>query len=163
MKKETMYLRKVICKRFRIFRRKIGLIQKDLARQLGVPIKNISTIEVENQLPTIPVIVKLMKLYKLSPLWLISGDGDMFLTGDTPEANRMEHFKKAFPGVPADPELFHLIEKMAVPILRNSLLVKFYEFSETYGSHIEKYEKQKSLGLSSSGQQSGETSPTKSV
>jgi len=48
MKKETISLRKVICKRFRVFRQQIGLTQKDLSRQLGVPIKNVSTIEVEN-------------------------------------------------------------------------------------------------------------------
>ncbi len=158
MKKDTIPLRKVICKRFRIFRQKIGLTQKELSKQLGIPIKNVSTIEVENQLPTIPVIVKLMQLYKLSPLWLLAGKGEMFLLEDISEPTQMEYFKKAFPGVPADPELIGLIEKMAVPILRNSLLVKFYEFSETFSGHIEKYEKQKSLGLSSPGQQSGESS-----
>ncbi len=152
MKKETISLRKVICKRFRVFRQKIGLIQKELSRQLGLPIKNISTIEVENQLPTIPVILKLMQLYKLSPLWLLAGKGEMFLVEDTSEPTQLEYFKKAFPGVPADLELIRLIEKMAVPILRNSLLVKFYELSETFSGHIEKYEKQKFQELSTTGQ-----------
>jgi len=161
MKKETISLRKVICQRFRVFRQQIGLTQKDLSRQLGVPVKNVSTIEVENQLPTISVIVKLMQLYKLSPLWLLSGKGEMFLKEDTSEPNQLEYFKKAFPGVPGDPELIGLIEKMAVPILRNSLLVKFYELSETFSGHIEKYEKQKfqelsTTGQSTPGQQSGE-------
>lgn len=162
MKKDTIALRKVICKRFRVFRQKIGLTQKELSRQLGVPIKNLSTIEVEGQLPTISLILKLMQIYKLSPLWLLAGKGEMFLVEDTPEPTQVEYFKKAFPGVPADPELIRLIEKMAIPVLRNSLFVKFYELSETFSSHIEKYEKQKSLEPSTPGQQSGQTTPEKS-
>jgi transcriptional regulator with XRE-family HTH domain len=162
MKKDTIALRKVICKRFRAIRQKLGLTQKELSRQLGVPIKNLSTIEVEGQLPTISLILKLMQSYKLSPLWLLTGKGEMFLVEDTPEPTQVEYFKKAFPGVPADPELIDLIEKMAIPVLRNSLFVKFYELSETFSSHIEKFEKQKLSELSTTGQQSGQTSPGKS-
>ena len=59
-----------------------------------------------------------------------------------PEPTQLEYFKKAFPGVPADPELIHLIERMAVPILRNSLFIKFFELTKTFGEHIENYEKE---------------------
>jgi DNA-binding XRE family transcriptional regulator len=153
MKKETMPLKKVICKRFKTFRKKIGITQKDLSKRLGIPIKNISTIEVERQLPTLPLILKLMEIHNLSPLWLLSGKGEMCLTVASPETSQMDYFKKAFPEVPADPELIRLIERLSIPILRNSLIVKFYELSETYHDHIEKYEKQKLRELSTPGQQ----------
>jgi hypothetical protein len=46
--------------------------------------------------------------------------------------SQLEHFKRAFPRVPAEPEMIRLIERMAVPIIKNALIVKALELKSTY-------------------------------
>jgi transcriptional regulator with XRE-family HTH domain len=144
----SMALKKSISKRIKIFRDKLHLTQKDLSQQLGMKITSISTIEVEKQLPTIPFIIGVYKIYKLSPLWLLTGEGDMILISEPSEDNKLDYFKKAFPGVPPDAEVLKMIDSLSVPILKNALVVKYLELKDLYRSQIEGYEKEKNQAIS---------------
>ncbi len=148
-------LKKSISNRIKIFREKLNLTQKDLSQQLGMKITSISTIEVEKQLPTIPFIIGVYKIYKLSPLWLLTGEGEMIITSKSTADNKMEYFKKAFPGVPVDAEVIKMIDTLSVPILKNALVLKYLELKDLYRSQIDEYEKEKAQALSAGGQGEG--------
>ena len=141
-------LKKSISKRIKIFRDKLNLTQKDLSQQLGMKITSISTIEVEKQLPTIPFIIGLYKTYKVSPIWLLTGEGEMIQIFEPSADNKMEYFKKAFPGVPADADVLKMIDSLSIPILKNALVVKYLELKDFYRTQIEENEKEKAQALS---------------
>ena len=141
-------LKKSISQRIKIFREKLNLTQKDLSQQLGMKITSISTIEVEKQLPTIPFIIGVYKIYKLSPLWLLTGEGEMIITSESSADNKMDYFKKAFPCVPADADVLKMIDSLSVPILKNALVLKYLELKDLYRSQIDEYEKKKAQALS---------------
>ena len=134
--------------RMKKLRKTLGLVQKDFAGQLGFSITTISTIENEGQLPTIPIIIAMMTNYRVSPFWLLKGEGEMFIKDKEPELNRLDHFKKAFPHVPPDADILTMIESLSVPILKNALILKFFELKDFYKSQIEQYQKEKARELS---------------
>jgi hypothetical protein len=72
----------------------------------------------------------------------------MFIKDKEPGLSRLEHFKKAFPGVPADEGVLKMIDSLSVPILKNALILKFFELKELYRSQIEEYQKEKDRELS---------------
>jgi len=143
MLKRTLPYKKVLANRMKKLRETLGLFQEDLARQLGIAIKTISAIENQRHLPTIPIIISLINNYRVSPLWLLKGEGEMFIKDKEPGLTRLEHFKKAFPHVPADEEVFKMIDSLSVPILKNALVLKFFELKDFYKSQIEEYQKEK--------------------
>lgn len=147
MRKRTLPYKKVMANRMKKLRKNLGLVQEDLARQLGIAIKTISAIENERHLPTIPIIISLMTNYRVSPLWLLKGEGEMFIKDKEPGLSRADHFKKAFPDVPVDAEVLKMIESLSVPILKNALVLKFYELRDFYKSQIEEYQKEKAREL----------------
>jgi transcriptional regulator with XRE-family HTH domain len=141
MLKRTLSYKKVLAERMKRLRKNLGLLQEDLARQLGISKTTISTIENEKQLPTIPIIIGMINNYRVSPVWLLKGEGEMFIKDKEPVLSQLEYFKKAFPGVPVDAEVIQLIESMAIPVLKNSLILKYFELKDFYRSQIEEYEK----------------------
>jgi transcriptional regulator with XRE-family HTH domain len=141
MLKRTLSYKKVLAERMKRLRKSLGLLQEDLARQLGISKTTISTIENEKQLPTIPIIIGMINNYRVSPVWLLKGEGEMFIKDKEPVLSQLEYFKKAFPGVPVDAEVIQLIESMAIPVLKNSLILKYFELKDFYRSQIEEYEK----------------------
>jgi transcriptional regulator with XRE-family HTH domain len=143
MKKRSLPFKKVMAKRLKILRKRLGLMKKDLATQLGISPSTISTLENQKQLPTIPIIVALINTYHISPFWLLTGEGERFIKDKEPGLSRLEHFKRAFPRVPAEPDVIGLIESMAIPVLKNSLILKSLELKELYRPQIEEYEKEK--------------------
>lgn len=142
MQKRTSPYKKVLADRVKKLRKSLGLIQKDLARQLGISITTISTIENQRQLPTIPIIIGMMNNYRVSPFWLLKGEGEMFIKDKEPVLSQLDHFKKAFPDVPADAEVLQMIESLSVPILKNALILKYFELKDFYKSQIEEYQKE---------------------
>jgi transcriptional regulator with XRE-family HTH domain len=149
MKKITGPLKKSMSERFRILRAKLNLTQKDFSKNLGIIKDKIINIETERQLPTISIIITLMNTYRVSPFWLLKGEGDIFIKDKEPELSQLELFKKTFPNVPAEPDLIKMIESMAVPVLKNAIILKSLELKEVYRPHIEAYEKEKAQVLSS--------------
>ena len=132
--------------RFRKIRGALGLTQKEFAQKLGRKIQTISDIETQKALPTIPLLVDIYTNFNIPFNWLILGEGEMFIK-KKPELSQVELFKKAFPGVPAEPDVIKLIESMAVPILKNLLILKSLEINEIYKSQIREYEKEKAQAL----------------
>jgi transcriptional regulator with XRE-family HTH domain len=148
MKNITGPLKKAMSERFIILRSKMGLTQEEFSKKLGILRFIISDIENQRQLPTIPVIINLMNTLNISPLWLLKGEGDIFIKDKEPELSQLELFKKTFPNVPAEPDLIKMIESMAVPVLKNAVILKSLELKEVYRPHIEAYEKEKAQALS---------------
>jgi transcriptional regulator with XRE-family HTH domain len=148
MQKRTLPYKKVMAARMKKIRKSLGIVQKDLAGQLGFSTTTISTIESEMQLPTVPIIISMINKYRVSPLWLLKGEGDMFIKDKEPELSRLDHFKKAFPDVPADAEVFKMIESLSVPILKNALILKFFELKDVYKSQIQEYQKENNKNVS---------------
>jgi hypothetical protein len=60
----------------------------------------------------------------------------------------LDHFKKAFPDVPADAEVIQMIERLSVPILKNALVLKFFELKDFYKSQIQEYQKEDNKNVS---------------
>jgi len=149
MLKRTLPYKKVMAQRIKMLRKRLGLKQKDLARQLGISVKTINAIENERQIPTVPIIIGLMNNSRISPFWLLKGEGEMFIKEKEHELSQLEYFKKAFPGVPADTEVIRLIESMANPVLKSSLILKSFELKDLYRSQIEGYEKERAQAISS--------------
>ena len=143
MKKEGLTIKNMINKRFLMIRKNFNLTQIEMSRKLGIPVTTISTIENERQLPTLSLTISLIDVFHISPLWLLKGEGEMFIKDKEPGLSQLGHFKKAFPGVPADTEVIQLIESMANPILKNPLILKYLELKDFYRSQIEEYEKEK--------------------
>jgi hypothetical protein len=50
--------------------------------------------------------------------------------------------------VPADEDVLKMIDSLSVPILKNALILKFFELKELYRSQIEEYQKEKDRELS---------------
>jgi transcriptional regulator with XRE-family HTH domain len=148
MKNITGPLKKAMSERFIILRSKMGLTQEDFSKKLGILRFIISDIENQRQLPTIPVIINLMNTLNISPLWLLKGEGEIYIKGKEPELSKLDHFKKTFPDVPAEAEVFELIDSLSVPILKNALILKFFELKDNYKSQIEEYQKEKAQALS---------------
>ncbi len=142
MKKTGLTIKTMINKRFIMIRKNSNLTQKEMSRKLGISVTTISTIENKRQLPTLSLTISLIDIFHISPLWLLKGEGEMFIKDKEPELNQQEHFKKAFPKVPAEPDVIQLIESMANPILKNALILKFFELKDHYKSQMEEYEKE---------------------
>ena len=148
MLKRTLPYKKVMAERIKILRKNLGLFQEDFARQLGFSEKTISTIENERQLPTIPIIIGIINRYEVSPGWLLKGEGDMFIKDKEPGLSQLDYFKKAFPDVPAEAEIIEFIASLSVPILKNALILKFFELKDLYRSQIDEYQKEKARAFS---------------
>jgi len=79
MLKRILPYKKVMAQRIKILRKRLGVLQKDLARHLGISVKTSNAIENERQLPTVPIIIGLMNTFRISPFWLLRGEGEMFI------------------------------------------------------------------------------------
>jgi len=143
MKNITGPLKKAMSERFIILRSKMGLTQEEFSKKLGILRFIISDIENQRQLPTIPIIINLMNTFNISPLWLLKGEGEIYIKGKETELSKLDHFKKAFPDVPADSDVLKMIDSLSVPILKNALILKFFELKDNYRSQIEEYQKEK--------------------
>jgi len=150
MKDTDLNLKKMINKRFVMIRKNPALSQLEMSRKLGIPVTTISTIENDRQLPTLAIIISLIDIFNISPLWLLKGEGEMYIKDkdEDPVLNRLDYFKKAFPGVPTDDDVLKMIDSLSIPILKNALLVKYLELKDLYRSQIEEYRKEKARALS---------------
>ena len=149
MRKINGQLKKSIAERFKILRLKLNLSKKDIAKKLGISRNSISDIETQRQLPTITLITSIMRTFNVSYSWLLTGEGDMFLKEQNVELSQTEYFRKAFPDVPAEPDVIKVIESMAVPVMKNAIILKSFELMEVYRPQIEKYKTEKDQAVAS--------------
>jgi DNA-binding XRE family transcriptional regulator len=150
MKEPDLNIKKIINKRFVMIRKNSSLSQLEMSRKLGIPVTTISTIENDRQLPTLAIIISLIDIFNISPLWILKGEGEMYIKDkdEEPVLNRLDYFKKAFPGVTADEDVLKMIDSLSIPILKNALFVKYLELKDLYKSQIEEYRKEKARALS---------------
>ena len=73
------FSQKALGRRIAYLRRKLGLKQKDLAAILGRTTAAVASWEVGKNLVPTDIVAKLVKEYKVNPLWLLFGEGPMFL------------------------------------------------------------------------------------
>ena len=73
------FSQKALGRRIAYLRRKLGLKQKDLAAILGRTTAAVASWEVGKNLVPTDIVAKLVKEYKVNPLWLFFGEGPMFL------------------------------------------------------------------------------------
>jgi transcriptional regulator with XRE-family HTH domain len=79
------FSQKALGRRIAYLRKKLGLKQKDLASFLGKTVAAVASWEVGRNLVPTDVVAKLVKEYKVNPLWLFFGEGSMFLKEVTSE------------------------------------------------------------------------------
>ena len=85
MKEPDLNMKKMINKRFVMIRKNSALSQLEMSRKLGIPVTTISTIENDRQLPTLAIIISLIDIFNISPLWLLKGEGEIYLKGKEPD------------------------------------------------------------------------------
>lgn len=65
--------------RFKLLRKKIGLTQKEMAKELEVPFTLISKYECGKIKPSVEMLIKLALKYRVNLNWLLLGKGNMFI------------------------------------------------------------------------------------
>ena len=98
------FSQKALGKRVAYLRRKLGLKQKDLAAVLGRTTAAVASWEVGKNLVPTDIIAKLVKEYRVNPLWLLFGEGSMFLSNVLGTAEKEEEL--------TDQELIKVIKKL---------------------------------------------------
>ena len=98
------FSQKALGRRVAYLRRKLGLKQKDLASLLGKTVAAVASWEVGRNLVPTDVIAKLVKEYEVNPLWLLFGEGPMFLSNVLGTAEKEEEL--------TDQELIKVIKKL---------------------------------------------------
>lgn len=98
------FSQKALGRRIAYLRRKLGLKQKDLASLLGKTVAAVASWEVGRNLVPTDVIAKLVKEYEVNPLWLLFGEGPMFLSNVLGTAEKEEEL--------TDQELIKVIKKL---------------------------------------------------
>lgn len=74
--------KKLIAENIRNIRNILKMKQKELAKNLGISSGYLSEIEAAKKSPGIEVVEKFLKKYKVNPAYLLTGEGDCFLTAD---------------------------------------------------------------------------------
>ncbi|MBO8143667.1 MAG: helix-turn-helix transcriptional regulator [Thermodesulfobacterium sp.] len=76
--------------RFKLFRKKLKLSQKEMAKELGVPFTMISKYECGKIKPGADMLTKIAITYKVNLNWLLLGIGKMFIDTQDIEDNHFE-------------------------------------------------------------------------
>lgn len=79
MENNHISLKKTTGNRLKSVRKTIGLTQNELASMLKMDRSSITSIEKGKAFPSIPIMLFLKEKYRASPLWIMTGEGDMFL------------------------------------------------------------------------------------
>lgn len=69
--------------RLKLLRKKLGLTQEEFAESLGTVFTAISKYELGKIKPGSEFLFKLNKLYRTNINWLLTGEGDMFISPDS--------------------------------------------------------------------------------
>ena len=96
--------------RFMMFRKSIQKTQEELAKEIGISEREVIGIEHGTIYPKITILHFLHKEYKLNINWILSAEGNMFLTPSLPAKDDPRYSKYA-----------ELLELMKVPVIENSI------------------------------------------
>jgi len=107
---DSKTLAKAIGKRLAKFRNRIGLKQKELAEALGRTTSSVGNWEIGKAFIPMDVLFELMDRFDLNPIWLIRGDGPMFLSKLFPAKEKLLDKEQLLKGLLSDPWIRELIE-----------------------------------------------------
>ncbi len=65
-------------RRVKLIRDKLGKSIEEIAKELNISISTLSRYENGKMLPQVNFAKDMMAIYKVNPIWLLTGDGDMF-------------------------------------------------------------------------------------
>ncbi len=85
---------KAIGKRLQDIRKSLGLLQKDFAKELGISSSSFCDIEAGNLKPRFELIYSITKKFKVNILYLLHGEGDMFMHEEEKMFSRSEVLDK---------------------------------------------------------------------
>jgi DNA-binding XRE family transcriptional regulator len=100
--------------RFKMFRKSIQKTSGELAKEIGVPERELTDIEHGLIYPKITILHFLHKKYKLNINWILAAEGNMFLDLSLPGKDDPRYSKYA--------ELFELMKVPAIEISINAAL-----------------------------------------
>lgn len=124
-----------IANRFKSARKALGLTQRQLADLLKMDSSSIGGIEIGKVFPSIPITVYLMEKFNVSPTWLLTGKGNMFM-----DVLSLHSF---YPDIPNDSTLDEMIKCLQVPLVYHQLISNFIVLKRDYKSLIDEYFDQK--------------------
>ncbi len=81
-KEEKKKLLKEIGLRMQIIRKRLGKLQKDFAKELGISGASLSEIESGNAKPMFDTLYNITKKYNVNVYYLLHGNGDMFISNE---------------------------------------------------------------------------------
>ena len=111
---------------------------------LGMDALSIGGIEKGKAFPSIPIMLYIMENFHISPLWIISGEGEMFLTGELEEKS-IHKIQEIYPDIPDDERTKEFLFWLQDDFVRHSLIKEFLEMKKVkYPDYFEKI--QKTLG-----------------
>ena len=113
-------------------RRQLGLNPAQMSDIIGVEKNSYYKYEDGSRFPKPEILSALIIYLNLNVNYLISGEGEMFLTAP---------LEALFPNIP--PETYPLIESLEVPIMKHSLMTEYLLCKEQYKSFIDEYFKKK--------------------
>jgi transcriptional regulator with XRE-family HTH domain len=113
-------------------RRQLGLNPSQMSDIIGVEKNSYYKYEDGSRFPKPEILSALITYLNLNVNFLISGEGEMFLTAP---------LEALFPNIP--PETYPLIESLEVPIMKHSLMTEYLLCKEQYKSFIDEYFKKK--------------------
>jgi transcriptional regulator with XRE-family HTH domain len=82
MMSQTQQHLKEIGERLQLVRKRLNIIQKDFARELGISGASLSEVEAGNAKPMIEIYYNITKKFNVNQNYLLFGTGDMFIEED---------------------------------------------------------------------------------
>lgn len=148
MERATIELKRSIGLRFKEARIAISKTQKELAAMLGMNTSSIAGIEIGKAFPSIPIMLFLKENFDISPLWIMSGEGKMFVTGKLPgNRNRKPNVRDIYPGIPDNEKTRDLLSWMQDEFVLHHLVGTLMEMKVIrYPDYFKKVAEEKKEG-----------------
>ncbi|MCK4765213.1 MAG: helix-turn-helix domain-containing protein [Candidatus Aminicenantes bacterium] len=127
--------------RLKEVRETMNLSVEEMSSKLGVLLNSYYKYEDSSRFPKPAVLFFLANELDVNINYLLTGAGDKFISPNRPRP--VKSLKEIFPDIPLDKEVVELIVSLEVPIMRNSLIVKYLLDRKNYEGLIKDYFEQK--------------------
>jgi transcriptional regulator with XRE-family HTH domain len=132
--REKKGLLEAMGRRIQAVKERLGLNQSSFARQLGVSQSFLSQVAAGKRKPSFELLYSLFTRFGVDLPWILTGAGEMFS-----QQHRESRFAEQFPGVPLEEEVMDLVKSLAVPIMKNALLEKYFLYRKRYEDIMDDY------------------------
>lgn len=89
-KKPIMVTKNIISSNFKNLRKEINISQKEFSQKIEVPVTTISKYERGETRPSVEILTRLGDIFGVNINWLLTGQGEMFLTKTEKEEEKEE-------------------------------------------------------------------------